>query len=62
MFASCLVGSEMCIRDSASVVYQLAYTSRCEHAIDPREDLHRRARPTLRRDGAELLRRAGLDP
>ena len=46
----------------ASVVYQLAYPSRCEHAIDPREDLHRRARPTLRRDGAELLRRAGLDP
>ncbi len=32
----------------ASVVYQLAYTSRCEHAVDPDARAHQRARPTLR--------------
>jgi hypothetical protein len=35
----------------------LAYSARCEHAIDPDEIRHRRARPTLRTDAAAFLRR-----
>jgi hypothetical protein len=38
-----------------AVVYVLAYASRCEHALDPRSDLHRRARARLREDGEALL-------
>jgi Ser/Thr protein kinase RdoA (MazF antagonist) len=35
----------------------LAYSARCEHAIDPHELRHRRARPTLRTDGRAFLER-----
>lgn len=38
----------------AAALYVLAYTARCEHAIDPGGDVHRRARPRLKTD-AELL-------
>lgn len=41
----------------AAALYGLCYTARCEHAIDPAEELHRRARPTLRLD-ADRYRRA----
>lgn len=34
----------------AAALWTLAYTARCEHAADPTEQHHRRARPTLRRD------------
>lgn len=39
----------------AAVVWVLAYAARCEHAIDPHSELHRRARPRLAADGAALL-------
>jgi Ser/Thr protein kinase RdoA (MazF antagonist) len=41
----------------AHVLYHLAYTSRCEHAIDPGEQMHRCARPTLRDQADELVKR-----
>ncbi len=44
----------------AEVVFQLAYTSRCEHAVDPEGLVHQRARPTLASEAPALLRRAGL--
>jgi hypothetical protein len=43
----------------AHALFHLAYTSRCEHAVDPGEERFRRARTTLRSDGAAL--RARLD-
>lgn len=41
----------------AVVVSALCYTARCEHAIDPSEQRHHRARPRLRQD-AHAFRRA----
>lgn len=41
----------------AHALWHLAYSSRCEHAIDPHEAVHQRARPTLRDQADELLRR-----
>ena len=41
----------------AHVLFHLAYTSRCEHAIDPGERMHQRARPTLRDQADELVKR-----
>jgi Ser/Thr protein kinase RdoA (MazF antagonist) len=38
-------------------LYVLAYASRCEHAIDPDERVYKRARPTLRSEGVEFLKR-----
>jgi Ser/Thr protein kinase RdoA (MazF antagonist) len=38
-----------------AAVWVLAYTARCEHAIDPTAAVHRRARPRLRSDAALLL-------
>jgi hypothetical protein len=43
-----------------AVVWVLAYASRCEHAIDPHSELHRRARPRLAADGEALLALADL--
>jgi hypothetical protein len=43
----------------AHALLHLAYTSRCEHAVDPGEEHFRRARTTLRSDGAALLARLG---
>lgn len=39
----------------AHALFHLAYSSRCEHAIDPDGDVHRRARPTLRRESHLFL-------
>jgi Ser/Thr protein kinase RdoA (MazF antagonist) len=44
----------------AAALYVLAYTARCEHAVDPDEQVHRRARPRLRVDGTALLDLPGL--
>ena len=44
----------------AAVVFTLAYTARCEHAIDPHRDVHQRARPRLEADGERLLALAAL--
>jgi hypothetical protein len=44
----------------AAVVFTLAYTARCEHAIDPHRDVHQRARPRLEADGERLLALADL--
>jgi hypothetical protein len=41
----------------AHVLFHLAYSSRCEHAIDPGERVHQRARPTLRDQAGELIKR-----
>jgi hypothetical protein len=41
----------------ANALYTLAYSSRCEHAIDPDEHVYRRARPTLADQGAALAKR-----
>jgi hypothetical protein len=41
----------------AHALLHLAYTARCEHAVDPAEERYRRARTTLRSDGAALLER-----
>lgn len=41
----------------AHALYHLAYSSRCEHAIDPGERVHQRARPTLRDQADELIKR-----
>ena len=47
----------------AAVVWVLAYAARCEHAIDPHSEVHRRARPRLAADGAALLcRRRSASP
>ena len=43
-----------------AVVWVLAYASRCEHAIDPDSEVHRRARPRLAADGEALLALADL--
>lgn len=43
----------------ASAIYVLAYTARCEHAVDPDEHVHRRARSRLRADGERLLALSG---
>ncbi len=40
----------------AAALYALCYTARCEHAVDPAEELHRRARPRLRRDAGRYRR------
>ena len=40
----------------AAALWTLAYTARCEHAIDPNERTHRRARPRLRQDAARYRR------
>ena len=39
----------------ASALYVLAYTARCEHALDPASVVHHRARPRLASDGDLLL-------
>jgi Phosphotransferase enzyme family len=39
----------------AAALYVLAYTARCEHAIDPEEAVHRRARPRLANEHDALL-------
>lgn len=39
----------------AQALFHLAYTSRCEHAVDPGEERFSRARPTLRSDGPGLV-------
>ncbi len=36
-------------------LFHLGYASRCEHAVDPREERFNRARPTLRTDGPALV-------
>jgi hypothetical protein len=41
----------------ANALYHLAYSSRCEHAIDPHERRLHRARPTLRSAGPTLAQR-----
>jgi len=41
----------------AHAVSVLAYSARCEHAIDPQEVRHVRARPTLRANADVFLRR-----
>ena len=56
------LGPDLRAQVFAGVVYQLAYASRCEHAVDPAGTEHRRARPTLRADADRLLERAHLDP
>jgi hypothetical protein len=39
----------------AAALYVLAYTARCEHAIDPGQAVHRRARSRLTTEGDALL-------
>jgi hypothetical protein len=39
----------------AAALYVLAYTARCEHAIDPEEAVHKRARPRLSAERDALL-------
>lgn len=39
----------------AHALYHLAYTSRCEHALDPGEERFSRARPILRAEGPTLV-------
>ncbi len=39
----------------AHALFHLAYTARCEHAVDPGEARLSRSRPTLRSDGTALL-------
>ena len=39
----------------AHALFHLAYTSRCEHAVDPDERRFARSRPTLRASGPALL-------
>jgi hypothetical protein len=39
----------------AHTLFHLAYTARCEHAVDPGEERFTRSRPTLRSDGPALL-------
>jgi len=46
----------------ASALSHLAYSSRCEHAVDPDEAVHRRARPTLRAEADRFLARIGRLP
>jgi hypothetical protein len=46
----------------ANVLYHLAYSSRCEHAIDPDGRRHLRARPTLRSAGPILADRLSAPP
>lgn len=41
----------------AHALFHLAYTSRCEHAVDPGEERLARARPSLRSDGPVLSAR-----
>ncbi len=43
----------------AHALFHLAYTARCEHAVDPGEERFTRSRPTLRSDGPALLARLG---
>lgn len=38
----------------AAALWSLCYTARCEHAIDPAEQLHHRARPRLRQDAVRF--------
>jgi Ser/Thr protein kinase RdoA (MazF antagonist) len=45
----------------AHALYALAYSSRCEHAVDPDECLHQRARTTLRGEASEFLKRLPAD-
>jgi hypothetical protein len=44
----------------AEALYTLAYTARCEHAIDPDALVQRRARPRLAEDGDRFLDLAAL--
>jgi hypothetical protein len=44
----------------AAALFTLAYTARCEHAIDPHREVHQRARPRLEADGERLLALADL--
>jgi hypothetical protein len=44
----------------AAALFVLAYTARCEHAIDPDQVVHRRARPRLAAEGDLLLHLAEL--
>ena len=39
----------------AAVVFLMAYTARCEHSIDPHEEMWATTRPRLRADADELL-------
>ena len=45
----------------AAALWSLVYTARCEHAVDPEERIHHRARPISARRGRPLPP-PGLDP